>query len=268
MRKQIALSHNRSLTVCYRKADVRSKQWVVFLQESGAEFQDSSRSELEFLIGRDLSKAVNFLVVNKPGVTESGVHKEEFESSFRRNRRVKDALTAIQAIIPKTHLITLVGYSEGAYLAPEVALGDARVQSVILIGGGTRGWCKEELNLAPKNERKKVAAQLRLMARAPNSLEKWKGFSYATWNSYRTDKTLSSLQKLNIPILAILGNRDRTVDIKTTLQDLKKLQTRKTIQIEVLNKCSHSFDGHWKSVQQTLNQHLRFVLASSSNNFA
>jgi pimeloyl-ACP methyl ester carboxylesterase len=151
----------------------------------------------------------------------------------------------------------LVGYSEGAYLAPEVALSDDRVEAVVMIGGGTRGWLKEEISNAKKSDLSYVRKQIREIESSPNSLKKWNGFSYATWYSYREDRTLESLRRLHTPALAILGRRDRTIDFKSTVQDLKRLRRqRHWIEIEVIRQCGHSFKGHWGSVRRTLKKYI------------
>ncbi len=234
---------------------------MVFLQESGADFQPGSRTELQQLIGKKFSLNFNYLVVNKPGLGPKGLNKKKFEQSFRRPMRVQDARVAIEAAIPPGAQIILMGYSEGAYLAPDVALGDSRVKSVVLIGGGTRGWLKEELSNAKADSTKAVRAEIREIHKHPRSLREWHGFSYATWYSYRGDDTFDALKKLQAPVLAILGKRDRTIDFKSTLQDLKKLRRhKKAVHIEVIKKCGHSFKGHWGTVRTVLRRHLREAL--------
>ncbi|NJM09682.1 MAG: alpha/beta hydrolase [Bdellovibrionaceae bacterium] len=257
MRMTISLSQNRTLIAGLSKAEKRSRDWIVFLPESAADFQTGSRSELVRLIGRGLAAHFNFLTINKPGVGPRKVDREAFERSFRRHYRVKDALAAMKAVIPPGDRIYLVGYSEGAYLAPEIARLDRRVMALAMIGGGTRGWLKEELSNARPREKAAVQRKIREIQKHKTSTEKWMAFSYATWHSYREDRTLEALKKLRRPALAILGSRDRTIDLKSTLNDLKRLAERKPIQIEVLPRCGHSFNGHWAPVGRALREFLR-----------
>jgi len=257
MRKIIPLSHNRSLIAAYSRADRPARAWIVFLPEAAADFQTGSRAELKRLIGARLAAEYNYLAINKPGVGPRRLDKVAFERSFRRHYRVKDALAAMRAVIPMKDKICLVGYSEGAYLAPEIARLDKRVIAVAMIGGGTRGWLREELNNARGRQRASVLRQIREIQKRSQSSEKWHAFSYATWYSYREDRTLEALKKLSRPTLAILGARDRTIDLKSTLSDLKRLAEKKPIQIELLPRCGHSFSSHWAPVGQALREFLR-----------
>ncbi len=245
MQQKISLSGRRSLLACFSKAKGACKNWIVFLPESGAEFQQGRRQDLRELLGARMSANFNYLVINKPGVSASGVHQRSFELSFRRQKRVKDALSAMKAVIPRDHQIFLVGYSEGAYLAPQVARGDSRIAGVVMIGGGTRGWLKEELSNAGPREKRGLRRKIQEIQAHPRSLKKWNSFSFATWYSYRDDNTLEALDQLRIPVLAILGKRDRTIDYQTTWQDLKKRALRQKIQVRVFSDCGHSFINHW-----------------------
>ena len=256
MRKTISLSQDRSLIAGYSLAAKPSRDWIVFLPESGADFQTGSRSELQKLIGSRLAAQFNFLAINKPGIGPRKTDKQAFERSFRRHYRVRDALDTMKAVIPAGDKICLVGYSEGAYLAPEIASLEKRVIAVAMIGGGTRGWLKEELSNAKPRERAAIRKQIRQIQRRSDSTQKWHDFSYATWHSYREDRTLEALKKLRRPTLAILGARDRTIDLKAALNDLKGLSKSKPIQIEVLPRCGHSFTGHWKPVGRFLSEFL------------
>jgi pimeloyl-ACP methyl ester carboxylesterase len=258
MRRLIELSENRTLIAGYSWARGRSKDWIVYIPESAADFQTGSREELKRLIGTGLARKFNFLAINKPGVGPQKIDRAAFEASFRRDYRIKDALQAMKTVIPAGDEICLVGYSEGAYLAPEVAAKDKRVIALAMIGGGTRGWLKEELSNA-RNARERAAVRRRILEirKRSRSTEKWNDFSFATWHSYREDRTLAALKKLRKPALAILGARDRTIDLKSTLSDLKKLAAKKPIHVEVFPRCGHTFNGHWRPVARYLAEFLR-----------
>lgn len=257
MRRLIQLSENRSLIAGYSYVRGRSREWIVYLPESAADFQTGSRAELNRLIGGKIAWRFNFLAINKPGVFPRKTDRDAFEASFRRHYRVQDALETMRTVIPRGDKICLVGYSEGAYLAPEVARGDARVIALAMIGGGTRGWLKEELaNARSPHERRQIEKNIREIQSRSRSTEKWNDFSFATWHSYREDRTLSALKSLNKPALAILGARDRTIDLKSALKDLKQLSRKKPVHVEVFPRCGHSFEGHWRPVAQYLAEFL------------
>lgn len=257
MRRLVHLSENRTLIAGYSWARKSTKDWIVFLPESNADFQTGSRAEIKKLIGTRVASRFNFLAVNKPGIGARQQDRQAFEASFRRHYRVADALQAMNTVIPRGDKICLIGYSEGAYLAPEIARLDKRVMALAMIGGGTRGWLKEELsNAATPREKVTIRKQIREILRHKNSTEKWNDFSYATWHSYREDRTLEALKGLRQPALAILGARDKTIDLKSTLSDLKRLAEKKPIHVEVFPRCGHSFSGHWQPVAKVLAEFL------------
>jgi pimeloyl-ACP methyl ester carboxylesterase len=257
MRQTVHLKQNRTLIAALSKAAGKTRRWLVFLPQSSAEFHHGARSEIKALLGSELAAKFNYLVINKPGLSPRGLDSKAFESSFRRQRRVSDALQTLKAVVPARDKIYLVGYSEGAYLAPQIARLDARVEAVIMIGGGTRGWLKEELGIAQSDKRPALVRQIRRIQANPLSTEKWNGFSYATWNSYRHDSTLNSLKRLEMPMLSILGARDRVIDLKATLTDLQRLSLQKDLKTAVLPACGHSFAGHWSDVRRILADFLK-----------
>ncbi len=255
-RKIINLQNNRFLVASLSLTKRKSRRWIVFLTESGSEFRDGDRQELASLVGPYTARKFNFLVINKPGVEPDKVNKVAFERSFRRQRRIDDAISTLKAIVPKGDKIYLVGYSEGAYLAPQIGRLDRRVQAVIMIGGGTRGWLKEELCNANRKERPAFLKKLKEIYRNPRSKRRWNGFSYATWYSYRGDNTLRAIRDLRVPTLAILGARDRVIDLKSTLVDLMLLSEKKPIQVHVFGNCGHHFTKHWIQVSRVLGRFL------------
>lgn len=258
MQTRIELPNGRFLIAAHSKAKRLSQLWAVYLPESDADFHSGSRAELADLIGREKASELNYLVINKAGLMAKGKDADVFERSFRRRLRIQDALKALHEIIPTQDKIILMGYSEGAYLAPELALRlRGRVQGVVMIGGGTRGWLKEELNNSNRDRSvKKLIAKIK---RQPESSEQWNGISFATWNSYSSDKTLASLKKISrrTPVLAILGRNDDVIDVKTTLTDLTKLARRKSIHTQIFPRCDHSFAGHWPAVRNSVQKFLQ-----------
>lgn len=252
----VPLKQGRVLIASFSLAKSKSKRWLVFLTESASDFRHGDRKELESLVGTSVARHFNFLVVNKPGLGPNGTDRDLFERSFRRTRRIEDAITTMKDIIPKNHTIHLVGYSEGAYLAPQVARRDKRVKTVSMIGGGTRGWLKEELNTASPSERQDYIKQIKKIYQRPHSIEKWNGFSYATWFSYRGDNTLQALRNLKLPTLAILGARDRVIDLRSTIVDMVLISENQPIHIHIFGDCGHYFSKHWSHVELVLGRFL------------
>ncbi len=249
--KTINLTGGRTLMAGVR-ANPGLKHWVVLLPESGADFMEASQFELARLVGTDLSSKLNFLIVNKTGLSPIG-RSSEFERSFRRDLRVQDALDAIEQTIPSTDKIYLIGYSEGAYIAPEVALLEKRVGAMALLAGGTRSWLEEELSLTPAAQKHHVLKAIEKIRRDPNNTKKcWRGFSYATWSSYDNRRTLDCLSQLTIPVLAVVGARDHLVDTVCALDDLWSLEDNGDLEVEVLAKCGHFVDSNRSAVRELL----------------
>jgi pimeloyl-ACP methyl ester carboxylesterase len=254
--KIIHLKGHRTLLACYSMAPRASHKWVVFLPESGSEFRHGDRQELVGLIGSHMAKKYNFLVINKPGVEADHVDKKVFEKSFRHEKRIQDALQTLKEVIPPKDKIHLIGYSEGAYNTPVVARKDKRIVSIAMIGGGTRGWLKEELSNASPKEKPSYERAIKSIYKKPKSKNRWNGFSYATWYSYRSDNTLRALKGLNIPAVAILGARDKVIDLKSAIVDLVLVSERKPIQVHIFGDCGHHFTKHWKPVSRVLSRFL------------
>lgn len=252
----INLRKGRSLIASFSLAKPKSKHWLVFLTESGADFRLGDQKQIESMVGPEIARHFNFLVINKPGLNPDGTDRDLFEQSFRRSKRIEDALITLKKVIPRSHSIHLVGYSEGAYLAPQIARKEKRVTTVSMIGGGTRGWLKEELSTASRSEKKVYQQKIENIYRNKHSLKKWNGFSYATWYSYRGDNTLQALRHLKIPTLAILGARDTVIDLRSAIVDLVLISERQPINIHILGDCGHSFSKHWPQVKLVLGRFL------------
>jgi hypothetical protein len=259
MQSKILLKKDRFLIASFTMAPKISSTWVVFIPESGSDFRFGERAELSALVGAHAAKKFNFLIINKTGLTSESTDKIVYEKSFRRKRRIEDSVVTLKKMIPRGHKIHLIGYSEGAYLAPQIALLDARVCSVSMIGGGTRGWLKEELSNARPKEKSQYEKKIKEIHRNPSAKLKWNGFSYATWYSYRGDNTLGALRRLKIPMIAVLGARDRVIDLKSAIVDLVLVSERKPVQVSIFGDCGHYFTRHWVPVSRTLGRFLAEV---------
>lgn len=256
--RKIPLGSRAILYAGLSRARRRTRNWLVLLPESGAGLLRGTRAELEELVGAELAKSFHFLVINKRGLSPKGKNAQEFEAAFRRRSRISDAVNAMSRVIPAGDKIFLVGYSEGAYLAPQVAARDRRVEQIVMIGGGTRGWLKEEIRNARGHERREVRRKVREIERHPAARTQWNGFSYATWNSYRGDDTYNSLRTLKVPVHALLGAKDRVIDLKAALRDLRQLKRKSNqpIDVRTFKNCGHSFAGHWDQVRKVLEEAL------------
>lgn len=240
-----SLSDGRLVFV--RETNVGASHWIVFLPGSSAELWDfgwgESRALLEPLRGR-----ANLLQVNKPGILADGkVNRRAFEASFRRHQRVKDYAEILKECIPAEHRIFLLGFSEGAYLGPEVALRDDRVQALALISGGTRSWLDEEIYKPSALRMQPIFKRIgAVYARPYSTALTWHGNSHATWTSYDNDDTLFALEKLSLPILAVHASEDIMIDLDSARGDLERLRREgRDITLRLFAGVDHTLERHW-----------------------
>lgn len=242
------LSDGRQLAIRETLADTPSRWWVVFLPGSAAEFWDLDWIERRSLF-QHLPTAVNLLVINKPGISQSGrVHHATFEKSFRRSTRIQDYREVLRALVPRGHNILVMGFSEGAYLAPDVILGDRRVRALALICGGTRSWIDEEIYKMTLRETPHVLRRVSAIYARPESTRlSWHGISHPAWISYDNDNTVLALEKLRLPILAIQADRDRMIDVKSAIEDLERIRQNfnPQILIRMLKGVDHTLGHKW-----------------------
>jgi pimeloyl-ACP methyl ester carboxylesterase len=229
--------------------------WIVYVPGSGSDFNRAGSPDRLGLIG-GLKYSANFLAMGKPGVYPMYTNRRRFEASFRRATRVQDDLEVLRKLIPDGDNIYLIGYSEGAYLVPEIAVNDPRVRGIALIAGGTRGWTTEEINKA--RDREKTEQLVAQMLADPRGDRVWEGMSWGTWASYSGNETLESLEKLQIPILSIHGNADDIIDVKTAIADTQALiDSGKSIKHVILKGAGHGFDGRWNQVNAYIQVFIR-----------
>lgn len=199
----------------------------------------ASQSELEHWLPPSLAKKFNFLIINKTDLDFRG-RQPGFDRSFTRDLRLADANETLKKLVPADDKIFLIGYSEGAYLAPELALLDNRVKAIGMLSGGTRSWLEEELKHASSQETEEVQKHIDLIRLQPNDVtRKWRGFSYLTWASYDNNRTIEALRNLRIPVQVFLGARDRLVDTVSALEDMLELNDSVPLDVEVLMDCGH-----------------------------
>ena len=248
--RSVRLRDGRSVVVGLREAPIQNRKWVVFLPGSSAQLHKAEEEDIQKLLGRD-SDHTHFLVINKAGLKiDRGVNKRVFEKSFQRAQRVDDVIEVIRKIVPRGHEICLVGYSEGAYIAPEIATRLSSVKAIVLMAGGTRGWINEELRKMKPNELLGAADRLVEIYAQKNPSKKWRGVSHSTWLSYDNNQTLRALEQLDIPIFSIYGNKDELVDTASVAQDFKWLKRMKPalVKHKLLPGFGHDFNDKWDLV--------------------
>lgn len=248
--RSVRLRDGRKVVIGMRRAPIESGKWVVFLPGSSPQLHRAEEDDIRKLLGRD-SDHTHFLVINKAGLNIGrGVNKRVFEKSFQRAQRVGDAIEVIRKVIPRGDEVCLIGYSEGAYIAPEIATRLPRVKALVLMAGGTRGWLAEELRKMKPKEWLGMADRLVEIYAQKNPSKKWRGVPHSTWLSYDNNRTLRALEQLEIPVFSIYGNKDELVDTASVAQDFKWLKRMKPtlIKHKLLDGFGHDFNDKWDLV--------------------
>ncbi len=257
--RPVRLKDGRSVVVGQRSAPIEGRKWVVFLPGSSAQLHRAEEEDIQNLLQNDKDHT-HFLVINKAGLNIGrGVNKRIFERSFQRQQRVSDTLEVIKKIIPRGHEICLVGYSEGAYIAPEVATHLAAVKAIVLLAGGTRSWLAEELNKMKPQEFSSTADRLFEIYAQKNPRKRWKGYTHRTWLSYDNDQTLKALEQLEIPIYSIYGTKDDLVDTASVARDFRALKKMKRtlIRQKSIKGFGHDFNERWDLVYDFAHKFMR-----------
>jgi pimeloyl-ACP methyl ester carboxylesterase len=240
------LSDGRSLYL--RETNAGASHWVVFLPGSSAELWDFTWAEQRALL-EPLRGRANLLQVNKPGIREDGsVDRRAFEKSFRRHTRVKDYAEVLSECIPARGTVSLLGFSEGAYLSPEVALLDSRVRAMTLLCGGTRSWVDEEIYKPSALNLRPILKRIGQIYANPGSLKKkWHGNSHATWTSDDNDNTILALERLRMPILALFASEDDMIDNDSARGDLERLKREdgRDIIVRTYQGVDHTLEHCW-----------------------
>jgi pimeloyl-ACP methyl ester carboxylesterase len=205
------LSNGRRAAVSVINSNSANDEWIVFLQGSGCSIYDPYRSKwIAWLQEKHL---YNVLVVNKAGAAMDGTCREtEFQFSSLRQQRINDIRSVLSDYLPANANVILFGESEGGYIAPDIAVEDTRVVSLILISGGTKNWIEEEVMLAPTDKRTELLRFFKSEVIGNLTLEKfYDETSYALFNSYNNHQSFQSLQRLKVPALFLEGDQDKVI---------------------------------------------------------
>ena len=188
----------------------------------------------------------NILIIEKKGVRADGTCDfKQFNERSLREVRIDDIQNVMKRELPVDADILLVAESEGAYIAPDIALADSRVTKLIDLSGGTKSWIDEEVSFVPDSEKPALREFFRdkVIGHPSHSLF-YRGFSYAELNSYDNHKTYDSLKALKIPVLMLNGDRDRQTWVIGTADDILNLQRlgKQNISMHLFPGVSHSLD--------------------------
>ena len=159
---------------------------------------------------------------------------EDFLRTNDRRQRVADAdllLAVLPAKVPRWDgRLVVIGGSEGATIAPEVAVRHPATVAVILMAGGAMDQARELEILKRKEPRAATAgdpeieravaemnAKFREIEADPSPAKSWLGpaNTYRRWASYLRYRPLDFLAKLTCPIYMVHGARDTAAPVES-----------------------------------------------------
>ena len=220
---EYALDNGRHTTVTITK-DANTTDWLVLVPGSGC------KKFLKFdpFDNLRLKRAFNTLIISKAGaeLDEADCRKDEFQRSSVRSQRILDNQTIMRDLIPANSRIFLAGYSEGGYIAPDIAVADPRVKALLSFSGSTQNWMTEEImcvDAGPKRDALQKKFETQVIGN--NSFTEFynEDWSYAYLNSYITRRSFEMMKQLTIPVLWLNGDHDDILWIDGARQDAMDL---------------------------------------------
>lgn len=154
----------------------------------------------------------------------------------------------VRSVGIKPKNVVLVGISEGALPAADIAGLSPAITHLAIIGSGGYSMRTSLATLRKKGTTSfDVNAGWERIATDPRSIEKnWFGNSYRWWSDIMDLDPLPSLLKLNIPILLAIGERDESVPVESAhFLDMKFKEAGKgNLTLRVYPDADHRLIGH------------------------
>jgi pimeloyl-ACP methyl ester carboxylesterase len=195
------------------------------------------------------------------------LEKYAFEDSLKflksdcRERRMKDISFVINEVSKKIYGnkltdICLFADSEGGELAPELAVENPLIRRIIVLGnGGLTGI--EKVNILIDKEKKysyngfltmsgiktkeDLDALLKEIKENPTNEKCFLGYTYKYWNSYMFYDIDSYYEKLKIPALIVMGEKDMSVPCESAQYLKEKFKSNPNFTVEIIPDLNHSF---------------------------
>jgi dienelactone hydrolase len=166
--------------------------------------------------------------VGKSASGQPGTCSREFERADNLQRRVRDTQAFLEVqprlarLAPRT--LALVGFSEGGRIAPIVAAGSRKAGWLAIAGSGGRRQSDAFLVFADRGvapyanpySRARLEQQFAEIAADPASLDKaFFGHPFAYWSSHLLHDPLPDFEKLDMPVVAAMGENDESEPIES-----------------------------------------------------
>ncbi len=220
---------------------------LVYLEGSGAQslFYELEggqiASGLFTLIAQEAQPHFHVAAVEKRGVEfgEMGTYgtgeqaSEEYTRHATLANRAADVSLLLTTLLADGRFdpekVVLVGHSEGADVAAQVAADDERVTHVAFLSGGGTEQFYDMFVLARKRlaregaspeevegEMKRLEADVRDILEHPDSETKtWMGHAYKRWSTFATTSAADNLSRTEAHLFLAHGSEDRSVPIES-----------------------------------------------------
>lgn len=184
---------------------------------------------------------------------------ERYTQLYSLDWRAETASKAIDYVIKKysvdTRKIIVMGYSEGAQVAPKIAVLNKKVTNVVCFVGNALNQLYDFLLEARLDADRKIISPVeaqkmvdslyleyeKIYADPTATNKTWYGETYLKWSSFSRTTPLENMLKLTIPILYIAGGRDNNQTILD--MDYAKLEFlrkgKRNLTYKVYPDCSH-----------------------------
>jgi len=253
------------------------KPLLIYLDGSGAFplFQklDAGIGSTVVIDFQQLRNDYKILLISKPGVpfidtVESDgngfpIYKEptEYKEKISLSWRVESANSIINNLIIKekidTSRIVVLGFSEGAQVAPKLAKENDNITHLLLFGGNglnqlldpiinarlkaTRGQISE---IDAQKEIDSLFIEYKRLYDEPNNTKKqWWGYTYKRWSSFTETDPYKYLLELNIPIYIANGSLDENSVLSADYIQLEFIKNKKeNLTYKTYPNCDHQFN--------------------------
>jgi esterase/lipase len=184
----------------------------------------------------------------------------KFELTDCRERRLRDinyVLSYIKKNIYKDSLrdVIIFADSEGGDIAPEIASENDFVKKLIIIGNGGMSGPEKIFKLFEKEKKLKYKGYLTMsgiksfedldslltdIKNNPVTNKRFLGMTYKYWNSYIFYDVDSYYDKLSIPTLVIIGDKDMSVPCESVSFLKEKYKYNKNYSCHIIHDLDHS----------------------------
>jgi|SRR5690554_2778204 len=220
-----------------------------------------------YMLRKYSSSDIDLLIPEKMNIKqgECGKNNPNVLVNYTLDKRVYSSVLVIDTYLNKNKYenIYLIGYSEGAVIAPRVyrnLKNKEKIAKLVLISGGGLSQFEsfkilEKTTLSMptsyKNGISKMDSILNLIHQNPESInDYWLGWPYKRWAGFLYYRPIEDLKYIDIPILAVHGDQDINCPVESSRfikQEFEQLGKNNLTYKEYINQ-DHSFNGNFETI--------------------